>query len=219
MGNVYSGIKNYIYGEEKIETPDQMVLNTNEIREKNLEERIRSLQDQLDQDRDNSVTKDELKEYFEKLSSKIDQNSDGVITHDELESYVETQLESSQGEIEKWKTAYENLHDKYEQLLDQLRSEETRVIDVSQVSPQALKDYIKSEIINTDANMGLVPDALEKKIYLAVYKTIMNSLEGLFNTTSVDLLNHRISFAIQPVPPEERVYVGTRMVKTSKSKQ
>lgn len=219
MGTVYSGIKNYIYGEEEIESPNQMVTNTNEIHDKNLEEQIKTLQEQIDQDRDNSVTKDELKEYFEKLSSKIDQNSDGVITHDELKSYVETKLETSKEETELWKTAYENIHNKYEELLEQLRSEETRVIDVSQVSPQALKDYIKSEIINTDANMGLVPDALEKKIYLAVYKTIMKTLEGLFNTTSVDLLNHRISFAIQPVPPEERVYVGTRVVKVTKNKQ
>ena len=49
-----------------------------------------------------------------------------------------------------------------------------------------------------EANLRLIPDPLEKKIYLAVYKTIMKSLEGLFNTTSIDLLNHKISFLIEP---------------------
>ena len=204
MGNIYSGIKQYLGYEEPILSPKQLIKTTNQINQKNLEERIQSLQEQMDQDRDNIVTKDELNEYFKQLASKIDQNSDGVITHEELESYVEEQIKSSKDEIEKWKSSYQTLHAKYEQLLDQLRDEETRTIEVSQISSQALKDYIKSEIINTDANLGLVPDAIEKKIYLTVYKTIMKSLEGLFNTTSIDLLNHRISFAIQPISLEQR---------------
>ncbi len=204
MGNIYSEIKQYLGYEEPILSPRQLIKTTNQINQKNLEGQIKTLQDQMDKDRDNIVTKDELNEYFKQLASKIDQNSDGVITHEELESYVEKQIKSSKDEIEKWKSSYQTLHTKYEQLLDQLRDEETRTIEVSQISSQALKDYIKSEIINTDANLGLVPDALEKKIYFTVYKTIMKSLEGLFNTTSIDLLNHKISFAIQPISLDQR---------------
>jgi chromosome segregation ATPase len=205
MGNIYSDIKQYLGYEQPILNPDQLLTQTQEIRTQILENQIKNLHEKIDKNKDNIVTKDELKDYFDTLSLKIDKNSDGVITKDELEAYVNRQLSQSKDEIEQWKNAYNNLNEKYETLLDQLRSEETRTIEVSQVSSQALKDYIKSEIIDSDANLKYVPDALERKVYLTVYKTIMKSLEGLFNTTSIDFLNHRVSFAIQPISLDERI--------------
>lgn len=165
-----------------------------------LQDKIIELQNQMDKDRNNIVTKDELSSYFMKL---MDNNNDGIITHSELESYVQNQINKQNNETEKWKLEYEKLREKYEILLDnishssnhQVNNNESRVNDVS---TQALVDYIESEIMNTDANLRFVPDPIERRIYLTVYKTIMKSLEGLFNTTSIDLLNHRITLNIQP---------------------
>lgn len=204
MGNVYGTIKYYLGFDDNILTPKELSDQASEIKADMVEEEIKILKKELDRNRDNIVTKDELNHYFEILASRIDKNKDNVITHDELEIYVSEQLEKSKQEIEKWKTAYKQIHNRYETLLDKLRDEETRTIEVSQISSQALKDYIKTEIIDTDTNLRLIPDPIEKKIYLTVYKTILKSLEGVFNTTSVDLLNHRVSFAIQPIPIEKR---------------
>lgn len=216
MGNTLTTIKQYLGYEDEIMTPHQITNSTNDIKRKTLEEQIELLQKQIDQDRDDKVSKAELREYFDQLTNKIDKNTDGVITHDELESYVNDQLSLSNSETEKWKIAYEKLHDEYEMLLEKIRLEEAKVLDVSQISPQALKDYVESEVIQTDANLRLIPDPLERKVYLTVYKTIMKSLEGLFNTTAVDLLNHRISFAIQPIPLDERQAKKTELAERKK---
>ena len=208
MGNVYSGIKNYFYSSEEILTPDQIISHVDQIKQNTISDQIKTLQDQIDRNRNNIVTKDELKDYFEKISNKIDSNSDGVITRDELETYVKEQIKSSQAETERWKQAYEQLHKKYEEILDHpinnIDSIDITDRPINTISSKALKEYIRNEILNTDANIGVIPDALEKRVYLVVYKTIMKSLEGLVNTTSIDLLNHRISFAIHPVPLQER---------------
>jgi len=195
MGNIYSQIIGY--------EPQSPQTTENKNQPQELETRLQQLEQLLDRDRNNIVTKDELHNYFSQLTDKIDKNSDGIITRSELEWYVNTQIKTGQEEVEKWKSSYETLHNNYEKLLDKLRSKE-KIIAESNISSEALKEYIQTEIIDTDANLGLVPDILEKKIYLTVYKTIMKSLEGLFNTSSVDLLNHRISFSIYPIPPGER---------------
>jgi len=206
MGNTLNGIKYYMgYNQE------QPILNPNELntqiesdRALRLEAEIESLRQQIDQNKDQIVTKEELNSYFDILTNKIDNNDDGKISQSELEQYVQSQLNQSNQEVEKWKQAYELLHEKYEALEDRIRSEQAQEVKISQISNQALKDYIKSEIIETDANLKLIPDAAEKRIYLTLLKTIMKSLEGplegLFNTTSVDVLNHRISIAINPIP-------------------
>ena len=112
MGNIYSDIKQYLGYEEPILSPVQLIETTNQINRQTLEKRLQLLEEQIDQDKDNIVTKDELKDYFEQLASKIDQNSDGIITHDELKSYVDEQLKTSKDEIEKWKSSYQTLHTK-----------------------------------------------------------------------------------------------------------
>jgi len=196
-------IKQYLGYRDEIFTT-QLINSTDQIRNITLQEQIKLLQEQIDQDRDNKVSKTELEQYFDQLTNRIDKNTDGVITHDELESYVDEQLKLSNAEIDEWKTAYEKLYEEYESLLDEIRYGQTKVFDLSQISSHAIKDYIESELIQTDANLRLIPDPLERKVYLTVYKTIMKSMEGLFNTTSLDLLNHRISFSIQPIPLDER---------------
>lgn len=164
----------------------------------NLEERIKKLQD-------NTVTKEELSKY---LSGMADKNSDGVITRDELESYVQSQLntkkEEAEKEIEKWKQAYDNLYEKYSELQRKYHDgDKPKDIEKCYVSIHALEQYIESEIINSDANLKYVPDALERKAYLAVYKTVMKSLEGLCNTTTIDLMNHELTFNLKPKPVKD----------------
>ena len=175
---------------------------TNE--EKNpLEEYYNKLKQDIDKNNDNIITKEELEEYIADLTKKIDKNNDNLITKEEINEYIMTATKNNLEEIEKWKQAYDELNEKYENLLESMTSgQPPEQIDskLSAISTQALKNYIKTEIIEGSANLRLVPDPLERKIYLIVLKTLLMSLEGLFNTTSLDVLNHRISFAINPIP-------------------
>lgn len=206
MGNrLIDGIKYYLgYGEtDEIKTPEE--LKTIIDHEQKLEHEIEKLRNQLDRNNDNVVTKDELFSYFDELGEMIDLNNNNQIDMNEIKQYINDQIKSQIEETEQWKEAYEILHDKYEDLLETVITDHQPELRESNISPKALKQYIENEILNdADANMRLVPDKLERKIYLTVYKTIMKSLQGIFNTTSVDLLNHRVSFVIQPIPEEER---------------
>ena len=202
MTSLLNGIKYYLgYETTDILTPTQLNSDVNE----KLQAEIDDLRAQLDKNKDNIVTKDEFTQYINTLSNKIDTNNNNQIDHDEIREYINSQLEKTIDETEKWKQAYENLHDKYEILLDNIISDNPPEINESNISTKALKEYIQKEIIeDAEANLRLIPDKLERKIYLTVYKTIMKSVEGIFNTASVDVLNHRVTFNIQPVPEDER---------------
>ncbi len=168
----------------------------------NLEDQMKSLQEQLDQNKDNQVTKEEFEEYLSSLSDRVDRNSDGIISKTEIEFYVSEQLQLSLEETKKWKNAYEKLQEDYDKLEDKLRSVQNgkpNEIKISKISTQALKDYIEEEIIRSDSNLKYVPDPIERKVYLTIYKTIMKTLERLFRSTSIDLINHKISFSIEPI--------------------
>jgi len=166
-----------------------------------LEERVNKLQTFIDQNRDNIVTKDELNKYFKEISDKVDKNADGVITKKELESYVKTQGKEQENETEKWKASYEKLHQEYIELA---REHEKSLIipekaKKSHVSIVNIEKYIEEEIMKTDANLKYIPDALERKAYLSVYKTLMMSLVGLCNTTNIDIMNHRLYLTLEPI--------------------
>ena len=120
------------------------------------------------------VTKEDLDKYVNHI---VDKNGDGVISRSELESYVKDQLESRDNETEKWKLAYADLKDQYDILLE--NSTVIKPVKSIGISTESLKKYIEDEIISSDGNLKLVPDALERKIYLTVYKTVMTSLKGL----------------------------------------
>lgn len=199
MGNVYSYLMGNIWGYQT--DLDNIHDNIHDNVRNNTLEKAEELKTKLDIDGDRIITKNELDKYFELLSVKIDENSDGKIDKLELEKYVDEKLNFSKSEIEKWKTAYNKLEIEYNRLMDMIkRNEQHSNIEEhdSYISVNTIKKYIKEEVMDTDANLKYVPDPLEKKIYLIVYKTLMKTLENLFNTTGVDFIGHRISIKIVP---------------------
>jgi len=201
MGIVVSTIKPYFgYTETNSNSRTKLDDHTRTLL---LEDKVKKLQKKLRQNEiGNYITREELNDYFKNMTNAIDHNLDEVVTKKELEIYVQTQLINSKEEIENWKKSYELLQDRYDKLLDSIKDDtviSTRDIE-SSISTQALKEYIEKEILeDPDANLRLIPDPLERKIYLTVYKTIMKSLEKVCNTTSIDLLNHRLTFNINRI--------------------
>ena len=128
-----------------------------------------------------------LEDRVKELERKIDQNGDGHISKEELNNYLGNQ----RVDIERWKTEYKVLEDKYNKLLSNQGGR-------NYVSVSVLKDYIE-EILKTDSNLKYIPDPLERRVYLTVMKTIMQSLETLFNTTTLEFLNHEITLNINPI--------------------
>jgi len=171
----------------------------------NSQNKVEKIKTEIDENDDDLVTKEELRAYFEKLADKIDKNNDGIITNDELEQYVNNKLSDREKEVEKYKTMYDELlynfqllEEKYKSLKANRNVKGKETERLSFVSTKALQEYIQKELIESDANITWIPDAVEKKAYLGIYKTAMEAVEKLANTTSIEILNHKLSFHIEP---------------------
>lgn len=168
-----------------------------------LEQEVESLKSKIDHNNDNLVTKDELDQYFKSLSNKIDHNNDGLISKEELEQYVD----SKDKDVEKWKSMYEQELLKAEILQEEVDRLKTylnfatgldEIERHSFISSKCISDYIEENIVNTDANLKYLPDAVERKVYYTLYKTSLESLEQMCNTTTLSVMNHKIKLSIEP---------------------
>lgn len=100
-----------------------------------------------------------------------------------------------------WEAKYKTLLFDYQCLQKDYNEHQinrTRDIPKSNISMMALKDYINDEILSTDANSKYIPDPIERKAYLTIYKTVLESIQQLSNSTDLNFLNHKISFHIEP---------------------
>lgn len=171
-----------------------------------IQTKVDLLEREMDKNKDNVVTKQELESYFNFLSDKIDNNNDGIISKSELKSYVSSQIGNKDAEIEKYKKMYEEEKLKteiYQEEIDRLKTYlnfatgEDSVERQSYISNLAIKDYIQTNHIETDSNIKFLPDAIERKILFSSYKTSLESLEQLCNTTTLELMNHKIKLSIE----------------------
>ena len=182
---------------------------------KKLEKEVKALQEKLDKNNYGLVSKTELDAYFVTLSEKIDDDKNGTITQLELENYVENyvndELTLKDQEIESWKAKYNNVLNKHELLeesLERIQTNGLKLEDINDnvsirdsfISHKAVKEYIENEIIDSDSNLGWIPDAIERRAYFTIYKTVMEILEKTFNTTKIEFFNHQMTFKIEPVP-------------------
>ena len=75
---------------------------------------------------------------------------------------------------------------------------ETKIAQIPKSKMEEMKQELKNEIIDTDANIGWIPDAIERRAYLTMYKTVLEILEKMANTTKIELLNHILTIKIEP---------------------
>ena len=134
------------------------------------------------------------------------------VTHEELAIHfkqLREGVEKYKEKSEKYKDKYEDCKDKYDRLMTDyllLQEEfENRVvprevgISNNSISLTAIKDHVDQNILATDANSKWVPDALERKAYITIYKSVLESILQLSNTSSFTTLNHKITMNIQPM--------------------
>jgi len=108
----------------------------------NLKQRIDELE--------NNTNRGDLEARLESLESKADLNGDGTVSRQEMETYMATQLKLREDELirlnqenEALKDALEKAHERYEVLLDKVRSGDTACIQSSKVSSAAIDDQIQ----------------------------------------------------------------------------
>lgn len=64
-------------------------------------------------------------------------------------------------------------------------------------SRKSIEEFVNQLLKDEDINIGLLPDCIEKKIYLNVFTLLVNLLDKLLSTSEIRLLNHKITFDIK----------------------
>lgn len=115
---------------------------------------------------------------------------------DVLDLKIKEALEKHQN----WEKRYQNLLLDYQILESQVkaRSVSNSVTKDSSISIPNLEKYIQEQILATDANSHYIPDPIERRVYLTIYKTVLETILQMSNTTSVNMFGHKITFQIEP---------------------
>ena len=142
------------------------------------------------------------KKSDKKIFEEIDKNSDNIITRDELDKYISKHLDNRIQDIEQYKFKYKMLEHNHKLLKEDYNILKNSVfgeeVKSSTFSVSLIKDYVESEIMSSEANSKYIPDPIERKAYISIYKTILESLTQLCNTTELSLLNHKVTIHIEP---------------------
>ena len=163
----------------------------------NLKQRIDELE--------NNTNRGDLEARLESLESKADLNGDGTVSRQEMETYMATQLKLREDELirlnqenEALKDALEKAHERYEVLLDKVRSGDTACIQSSKVSSAAIDDQIQKWLDDPHTNFGWIPDRAERFAYKKMLSSMLGGMEKLFESFALEFMGHRMMITMQP---------------------
>jgi GTPase involved in cell partitioning and DNA repair len=71
-------------------------------------------------------------------------------------------------------------------------------VKLSNLSEHKIDEFVEEILKNKDINIGYFPDYVEKRIYKNVFTILINLLDNIVETTSVQLLGHEIKFDFSP---------------------
>jgi len=71
-------------------------------------------------------------------------------------------------------------------------------INFREKSHESVKDYVREMLKDSDINIRGVPDCIEQNIYENIIKLFINIIDNVFETTDINLLNHKIMIHLVP---------------------
>jgi glutamyl-tRNA reductase len=160
--------------------------------------------------------------------SEIDADGDGNITMEEVQQYVNMKLASVEEEnrvllrikekeiedleekckilkraLEEQEMAYEDLHGKHSEVLDQLLNEAYKQEDfletTSGVSPEVIENVVEEILKDPNINLKKVPDFLERKVYYNVIWITLIAVEKIMHSIKIDALGHEFKLVMSPI--------------------
>ena len=67
------------------------------------------------------------------------------------------------------------------------------------ISDDHLKAFVEGLLKDPKVNLGFVPDAIEKNLYLNVLRIGMGAMKKTCDETAVEFMGHRIRVVIEPI--------------------
>lgn len=161
-------------------------------------------------DRISVLEKDPHRENLESrlasLEAHADLNRDGIVTRQEMETYMATQLKLREDELirlnhenEALKESLLKADQRYEALLEKIRTGDTACIQASQVSAVAIEKEIQKWLDDPKTNFKVVPDRVEMFAYKKMLGSLLGGMEKLFETFALEFMGHRVMVTMQPI--------------------
>lgn len=72
--------------------------------------------------------------------------------------------------------------------------------DVDHCEEELIERYVDEMLGNQRINFFLIPDYVEKKIYVNMFCIILRLVKHVLKSSNMYLLNHRIRFSLEPNP-------------------
>lgn len=145
---------------------------------------------------------------LERIEERADINQDGIVTRAEMENYLANQLKSREEELielknkfKKERAKYKALKTKFEKIQDGILSENAGILTlpISTISKKRIQQYVDEVMETPEGNIDIIPDMIEKPLQVKKFKILLESIENLAKTASLDIAGHRIQMSIRPI--------------------
>jgi len=132
---------------------------------------------------------------------------------EKLQNGLDIRVKEKEKELEEWKTSYDELHQKYSDLMDDMRKKSYKkqgfISKSSGISPEAIEDAVKEILADPNLNLKKVPDFVEKRLYHNIIWITLTVLERMFVGVSVDAFGHEFHLTMNPKPDSAKLKVIT----------
>lgn len=69
----------------------------------------------------------------------------------------------------------------------------------SRVSQKKIAEFVEKLLQDPDVNQGLVPDAIERRLYNKMLVTLLNIVKQTTSNISIEVLGHVVTVNMQPI--------------------
>jgi len=67
---------------------------------------------------------------------------------------------------------------------------------LTKISKDKLLNWIDAQLDMPENNIGFIPDKIERKLKGQIYMTVLNMLDYILETTTIDFMGHTVKFDI-----------------------
>ena len=70
------------------------------------------------------------------------------------------------------------------------------------ISSEQIETFVDEMMQNKSINFSMIPDYIEKKLYVNVFSIVLNILDSLLDSVSIQIMGHKISIDIEANKPD-----------------
>ena len=72
-------------------------------------------------------------------------------------------------------------------------------MSAANISDDAIETFVKDMLKDPSVNIGLMPDAVESRVYVNMFKILVGILKKTCEDATINVMGHRIRFTVEPI--------------------